>query len=175
MLVILADKHKKFLFVVPPFPPLGERRSCARHPCEDSFMVDNNESIPKQEWTSLTEARRRKHFWKISRVPSSINLSTTPLMVTSLLYWSKVIIQPMKHGNGDRTLELGPSVTMSCHPWDSNAKNKTHKIPGNKRPWFLVCLVSKLHSNQLQDQVAPNGQRTYSENPPNTMSHLFQA
>ncbi|MBW0544910.1 hypothetical protein O181_084625 [Austropuccinia psidii MF-1] len=50
-------------------------------------------------------------------------------MVTSLLNRRKVIIWPMKDGNGKRTFEVGPIVTMSCHPWNSNAKNKTHQIP----------------------------------------------
>ncbi|MBW0484386.1 hypothetical protein O181_024101 [Austropuccinia psidii MF-1] len=44
----------------------------------------------------------------------------------------------MKDGNGKRTFELGMIVTMSCHPWDSNAKQP------------------------LLAQVAPNGWRTYS-------------
>ncbi|MBW0574560.1 hypothetical protein O181_114275 [Austropuccinia psidii MF-1] len=43
-------------------------------------------------------------------------------MVTSLLDWSQVIIRPMKDGNGKRTFELGPIVTMSCQPWDSHSK-----------------------------------------------------
>ncbi|MBW0537570.1 hypothetical protein O181_077285 [Austropuccinia psidii MF-1] len=43
-------------------------------------------------------------------------------MVTSLLDQREVIIQPMKDGNGKRTFELGPIVTMSCHPRDANAK-----------------------------------------------------
>ncbi|MBW0522838.1 hypothetical protein O181_062553 [Austropuccinia psidii MF-1] len=43
-------------------------------------------------------------------------------MVTSLLDLRKVIIWPMKDGNGERTFKLGPIVTMSCHQWDSNAK-----------------------------------------------------
>ncbi|MBW0523800.1 hypothetical protein O181_063515 [Austropuccinia psidii MF-1] len=96
-------------------------------------------------------------------------------MVTSLLDWRKVIIRPMKDGNGRRTFELGPIVTMSCHPWDSNAKNKTHQIPHKKTLLLLICLASKLRGNPLQARVAPNGRRTYSANPPNTMSHLFQA
>ncbi|MBW0471420.1 hypothetical protein O181_011135 [Austropuccinia psidii MF-1] len=64
----------------------------------------------------------------ISPVPTSINLSTPLLghhsMVTSLLDWRKVIIQLMKDGDGKRRFELGPIVTMSCHPWDSNTKVK---------------------------------------------------
>ncbi|MBW0482894.1 hypothetical protein O181_022609 [Austropuccinia psidii MF-1] len=96
-------------------------------------------------------------------------------MVTLLLNQSKVIIQPMKDGNGKRTFELGPIVTMSGSPCDSNAKNKPHQIPHNKTHLFLVCLASKLRGNPRQAQVAPNGRRTYSESPPNTMSHIFQA
>ncbi|MBW0550347.1 hypothetical protein O181_090062 [Austropuccinia psidii MF-1] len=48
-------------------------------------------------------------------------------MVTSLLDRSEVIIWLMKDGDGKRTFELGPIVTMSCPPWDSNAKNKTQQ------------------------------------------------
>ncbi|MBW0484133.1 hypothetical protein O181_023848 [Austropuccinia psidii MF-1] len=43
-------------------------------------------------------------------------------MITLLLNQSEVIIQPMKDGDGKRIFELVPIVTMSCHPWDSNAK-----------------------------------------------------
>ncbi|MBW0553617.1 hypothetical protein O181_093332, partial [Austropuccinia psidii MF-1] len=96
-------------------------------------------------------------------------------MVTSLLGQSEVIIRPMKDSNGKRTFELGLIVTMSCHPWDSNAKNKTHQIPPDKTHPFNVCLASKPHGNPLLARVAPDDPRTYSANPPNTMSHLFLA
>ncbi|MBW0530035.1 hypothetical protein O181_069750 [Austropuccinia psidii MF-1] len=43
-------------------------------------------------------------------------------MVTSLLDRSNMIIGPMKDGDGKRQFELGPIITMSCHPWYSNAK-----------------------------------------------------
>ncbi|MBW0562147.1 hypothetical protein O181_101862 [Austropuccinia psidii MF-1] len=71
----------------------------------------------------------------------------------------------MNDGDGKRTFQLGPIVTMSCNPWDSNAK--THP--------FNVCLASKPCGNPLLARVAPDGQRTYSMNPPSTMSHLFLA
>ncbi|MBW0521673.1 hypothetical protein O181_061388 [Austropuccinia psidii MF-1] len=56
-------------------------------------------------------------------------------MVTSLLDQRKVIIQPKKDGNGKRKFKLGPIITMSCHPWDPNAKIKPSQhneppIPG---------------------------------------------
>ncbi|MBW0551701.1 hypothetical protein O181_091416, partial [Austropuccinia psidii MF-1] len=82
-------------------------------------------------------------------------------MVISLLNRNKVIIWPMKDGNGEGTFELGPIVTVSCHPWDSNAKNKTHHIPHDKTLRFHACLTSKPHGNPLQAQVAPNGWRAY--------------
>ncbi|MBW0470998.1 hypothetical protein O181_010713 [Austropuccinia psidii MF-1] len=48
-------------------------------------------------------------------------------MVTSLLHWSKVIIQTSKDGDGKRTFELGMILTMFCHQWDSNAKLKQNQ------------------------------------------------
>ncbi|MBW0520860.1 hypothetical protein O181_060575 [Austropuccinia psidii MF-1] len=90
-------------------------------------------------------------------VPSSIDFFTPLLghhpMVTSLPKWSEVIIHPMKDGDGTRTFELGPIVTMSSHPWDSNAKNKTHQIPHNKRPCFLICLARKLCGTQWSEDL----------------------
>ncbi|MBW0557392.1 hypothetical protein O181_097107 [Austropuccinia psidii MF-1] len=62
----------------------------------------------------------------------------------------------MKDGNGKRTFKLGPIVTMSCHPWDSNAKNKANGFHRNKTLPFLVCLARKLRGNQPQAPVAPN-------------------
>ncbi|MBW0486564.1 hypothetical protein O181_026279 [Austropuccinia psidii MF-1] len=86
-------------------------------------------------------------------------------MVTSLLDKSKVIILPMKDGNGERTFELGPIVTMSCHQWDSNAKNKTHQIHRDKTLPFLVCLASKSCGNPLEARVACN-EPSQTEEPP---------
>ncbi|MBW0505329.1 hypothetical protein O181_045044 [Austropuccinia psidii MF-1] len=56
-------------------------------------------------------------------------------MVTSLLDRSKVIIWPMKDGNGKRTFKLGLIVTMSFHPGDSNTKRtKPTKSPRQDSP-----------------------------------------
>ncbi|MBW0525003.1 hypothetical protein O181_064718 [Austropuccinia psidii MF-1] len=81
-----------------------------RHPCEDSFVEDNNESIPKREWTPGPQTGRLAQS-------SQVFICLPPLlghhpMVTSLLDWSKVIIRPMKDGDDKRTFELGPIVTM---------------------------------------------------------------
>ncbi|MBW0480910.1 hypothetical protein O181_020625 [Austropuccinia psidii MF-1] len=43
-------------------------------------------------------------------------------MVTLPLDQSKGIIQPMKDGDGKRTFELGPILTMSCQPCNANSK-----------------------------------------------------
>ncbi|MBW0553677.1 hypothetical protein O181_093392 [Austropuccinia psidii MF-1] len=95
--------HKKCSFVVQPFQPHSQWSSCPRHPCKDSFVVSNDESIPKQEWTLGPQTGQHKQFRMISPVPSSIDLSTPPPMVTSLLNWSKVTIRPMKDGDGNHT------------------------------------------------------------------------
>ncbi|MBW0584896.1 hypothetical protein O181_124611 [Austropuccinia psidii MF-1] len=50
-------------------------------------------------------------------------------MVTSVLDLREVIIRPMKDGNGERTFEIGPIVTMSCHRWDSNTKFASRANP----------------------------------------------
>ncbi|MBW0542859.1 hypothetical protein O181_082574, partial [Austropuccinia psidii MF-1] len=120
--------HKKCSFVVCPFRPHGQRSSCPRHPQEDSFVIDDDETISEREWTPGPQAGQQEQFQTISPVPSSINLSTPLLghhpMVTSLLNLSEGIICPMKACHGERTFKLGLIVTMSCHKWDPNAKVK---------------------------------------------------
>ncbi|MBW0586067.1 hypothetical protein O181_125782 [Austropuccinia psidii MF-1] len=67
--------HKKCSFVVCPFRPRGQRSSCPR---EDSFVVNDDETISKREWTPGPQAGRQERFQTISPVPSSIDLSTPP-------------------------------------------------------------------------------------------------
>ncbi|MBW0554287.1 hypothetical protein O181_094002 [Austropuccinia psidii MF-1] len=105
------QEHKKCLFVVQPFQICGQRSSHPRGPCKDSFVVKDDESIPERERTPGPQTGKREQFWTIRPVPSSIDLSTSPPMVTSLLDQSEVIIQPMKDGDGKRTFKLGPIVT----------------------------------------------------------------
>ncbi|MBW0508635.1 hypothetical protein O181_048350 [Austropuccinia psidii MF-1] len=76
--VACQQAHKKCLFVVQPFLPLGQRSSHPRCPCKDSFVVDNDESIPQLEWTLGPQKGQQERFWKINPVPSSIDLSTPP-------------------------------------------------------------------------------------------------
>ncbi|MBW0587367.1 hypothetical protein O181_127082, partial [Austropuccinia psidii MF-1] len=130
--------QKKCLFVVHPFRPRCWMSSHPRCPCEDSFVVNHDETISGDKWTLGPQAGRREQFRTISPVPSSINLSTPLLghhpMLTSLLDLSEVIIRPMKDGNGKRTFKLGPIVPMSCHQWDSNAKELFCEPSQTKEP-----------------------------------------
>ncbi|MBW0527541.1 hypothetical protein O181_067256 [Austropuccinia psidii MF-1] len=57
---------------------MGQRISRPRHPCKDSFVVDNDESIGKREWMLGPQTGRQEQFWTIKPVPSSINLFTPP-------------------------------------------------------------------------------------------------
>ncbi|MBW0505097.1 hypothetical protein O181_044812 [Austropuccinia psidii MF-1] len=66
------------MFAVRPFSPCGQRSSRPRRPCEDSFVVNNDESIPEREWIPGPQTGRREQFQTISLVPSSINLTTPP-------------------------------------------------------------------------------------------------
>ncbi|MBW0511542.1 hypothetical protein O181_051257 [Austropuccinia psidii MF-1] len=73
------------------------------------------------------------------------------LMVTSLLNQSEVIIPPMKDGNGERTFELGPIVSLSCHPWDSNTKVK----PNQPNPPQQDSPIPSLPREQTPRQPTP--------------------
>ncbi|MBW0580505.1 hypothetical protein O181_120220 [Austropuccinia psidii MF-1] len=88
--------HKKCLFFVCPFRPRSQRSSRPRRPCKDSFVVNDDETIFKHEWTPRPQAVQQERFRTISLVPPSIDLSTHNPMVTSLLNRSEVIIRPMK-------------------------------------------------------------------------------
>ncbi|MBW0540248.1 hypothetical protein O181_079963, partial [Austropuccinia psidii MF-1] len=70
--------HKKFLFVVHPFRPCGQRSSHPRCPHEDSFLVNDDETISMRKWTLGSQTGQWEQFQTISLVPSSINLSTPP-------------------------------------------------------------------------------------------------
>ncbi|MBW0553459.1 hypothetical protein O181_093174 [Austropuccinia psidii MF-1] len=70
--------HKKCFFIVRPFRPHGQRSSCPRHPCKDSFVVNDDETISERKWTPGPQAARWEQFRTISPVPSSTNVSTPP-------------------------------------------------------------------------------------------------
>ncbi|MBW0585811.1 hypothetical protein O181_125526 [Austropuccinia psidii MF-1] len=79
----------------------------------------------------------------------------------------------MKDGDGEWTLELGTIVTMSCHQWDSNAKNKNPQIPQTRlsRSYFSsranpAATHSRAEWNLMVRgiirQTLPNRRATYS-------------
>ncbi|MBW0558068.1 hypothetical protein O181_097783, partial [Austropuccinia psidii MF-1] len=70
--------NKKFSFVVGPFQPRSQRSLRPRRPCDDSFVLDDDETISERKWTPGPQAGRQERFRTISPVPSSINLSTPP-------------------------------------------------------------------------------------------------
>ncbi|MBW0585173.1 hypothetical protein O181_124888 [Austropuccinia psidii MF-1] len=70
--------QKKCSFVVRPFRPQGQRSSCPRRPREDSFVVNNDETISERGWTPRPQAGQWEQFQTISPVPSSINFPTPP-------------------------------------------------------------------------------------------------
>ncbi|MBW0517070.1 hypothetical protein O181_056785 [Austropuccinia psidii MF-1] len=113
--------HKKCLFVVRPFRPHAQD-ALTRTPLGPTmikpFPRGNGRPDPKQ--ADGNDSRQLALSPQVSICPPP--LLGHHAMVTSLLNWSKVIIRPMKDGNGKRTFVLGPIGTMSCHPWDSNAK-----------------------------------------------------
>ncbi|MBW0523317.1 hypothetical protein O181_063032 [Austropuccinia psidii MF-1] len=59
----------------PPLLTTRQRSSRPRRPCEDSFVVSDDETISKHKWTLRPQAGRRERFWTICPVPSSIDLS----------------------------------------------------------------------------------------------------
>ncbi|MBW0541253.1 hypothetical protein O181_080968 [Austropuccinia psidii MF-1] len=70
--------RKKCLFVVQPLQTRGKRSSLPRHPCEESFVVNDDERIPKREWTPGPQTGIWERFQTISPVPSSIEFYTPP-------------------------------------------------------------------------------------------------
>ncbi|MBW0549314.1 hypothetical protein O181_089029 [Austropuccinia psidii MF-1] len=121
-------------------------------------------------------------------VPAQDALARTPLWSTMMEpYLSANGHQDPKlaDGNNSRRLALmamarGHSIlgqSSPCLVTDGiqMPKTKTPRIPPNMTLPFLVCLASKPRGNPLQAQVAPDGQRNYSANPPKPKSHLFLA
>ncbi|MBW0558299.1 hypothetical protein O181_098014 [Austropuccinia psidii MF-1] len=74
MLVMLANKHTRNAHLLSD-PSNHDARGV---PNKDSFVVYNDESIPKCELTPGPQTGRQAQFWTISPVPSSIDFSTPP-------------------------------------------------------------------------------------------------
>ncbi|MBW0486212.1 hypothetical protein O181_025927 [Austropuccinia psidii MF-1] len=167
MLLLLTDKHTRNACLLSNLSDHAARGvpaqdAVARTPLWSTMMKvfpsGNGYRDPKQ--AEGNNSRQLALSLPVSICPPPL-LGHHP-MVTSLLDWSKVLIQTMKDGNGKRISELGPIVTISCHPWDSNTKIKQDPPnPPNKTHPFHVCLGSKPRGNPLHAQVEPNGWKTY--------------
>ncbi|MBW0539667.1 hypothetical protein O181_079382 [Austropuccinia psidii MF-1] len=130
-----------------------------------SFVVNDYESIPKQEWTPGPQTGRQEHFCTISPVPSSINSSIPPPRPPSD---GRFTPQPEKNDYpADEGWQWQENIQAwaNCHTWDLNAKNKTHQIPHYNTHPFLICLASKLRGNPLQAQVAADEPSQHDETP----------
>ncbi|MBW0508229.1 hypothetical protein O181_047944 [Austropuccinia psidii MF-1] len=74
VLVMLANKHTRNSHFLSN-PSDHKARGV---PDQDSFVVNDDESIPKCELMPGPQTGRWEQFWTISPVPSSINFSTPP-------------------------------------------------------------------------------------------------
>ncbi|MBW0501496.1 hypothetical protein O181_041211 [Austropuccinia psidii MF-1] len=108
---------------------------------------------------------------KISPVPSSIDLSTHYPMVTSLLDWSKVVIRPMKDGNGKRTFEVGLIITHGI----KTPKTKPSKSPATRllRSFELALPPSVEPSQYNETPISGTSQSSKSQvqSHEDTMTH----
>ncbi|MBW0554184.1 hypothetical protein O181_093899 [Austropuccinia psidii MF-1] len=128
-----------------------------RRRCEDSFVADNDESIPKREWTPGPQTARREQFWTVSPVPSSIDLLTQDPMVTSLLDRTEVIICPMKDGDGKRKFELGPIITMGFEcKIKFSFSSLTHFSSCNHTDFFPLHIEQNQPNPPGQDSPVPS-------------------
>ncbi|MBW0568427.1 hypothetical protein O181_108142 [Austropuccinia psidii MF-1] len=127
MLVILADKHTRNA----PLLANPSGHVAREAPAQDALARTPLWLTMKKVFPSRNGHRDPKQADRndSGQLALSLPVSICPppllghhLMVTSLLDQTEVIIWPMNDGNGKRTSALGLIITMSCHPWDSNAK-----------------------------------------------------
>ncbi|MBW0530873.1 hypothetical protein O181_070588 [Austropuccinia psidii MF-1] len=107
-----------------------------------AFLSGNGRWDPKQA---------DGHYFGQSAQSPQVLICPPPLlghhpMVTSLLYQSEVIIQPMKDGDGKRKFGLGRIVPMSFHSWDSNAKFalRANSAATNPRPKWHPMVTGRI-------------------------------
>ncbi|MBW0532383.1 hypothetical protein O181_072098 [Austropuccinia psidii MF-1] len=122
MLVMLADKNPKNAHSLCDHSDHGARGDPAqdalvRTPLLSMIM----ESFPSRNGLPDPKMADENNSGQLALFPP-VSICPPPLqghhpMVTSLLERREVIIRPMKHGNGERTFELGLIVTMGFkHP-----------------------------------------------------------
>ncbi|MBW0502310.1 hypothetical protein O181_042025 [Austropuccinia psidii MF-1] len=155
MLVMLADKHtRNTCLLCDP----SDQDTLARTPLWSAMMKE----LPSGNGLQDPKQAEGNDSGQLAQSPQVL-ICQPPLlghhpMVTSLLDRSKVIIRPMKDGNGGRTFEL---VLI----------NQTNQIPCNETLPLLVCLASKLRSNRPWAQVAPNDEPPIPGPSPSSKPH----
>ncbi|MBW0484205.1 hypothetical protein O181_023920 [Austropuccinia psidii MF-1] len=142
MLVMLADKHTRNAHLLSnpsdhAARGVSNQDALMRTPLWSTMM----KAFPSRNGHRDPKQGDRNGSGRLSQSPQ-VSICPPPLlghypMVSSLLDQSKVIIRPMKDDNGKRTFKLGPIVTMSCHPWDSNAKQPT-PCPSGIQCWEVL-------------------------------------
>ncbi|MBW0530525.1 hypothetical protein O181_070240 [Austropuccinia psidii MF-1] len=170
--------HKKCSFVVRPFQPQGQRSSRPRSPHEDSFVVDDDETISESEWRLGPQEGQREQFRTISPVPSSIDLSTPPPRPPSNGHFTPQPERSYYLANEEWQWKEDIRAWADCHHVFSpmgfkrqsklsfsslshfSSRNNTDFFPllieenpphpPDKTLPFLVCLASKPHGNPLQ-------------------------
>ncbi|MBW0581798.1 hypothetical protein O181_121513, partial [Austropuccinia psidii MF-1] len=145
MLVMLADKHTRNVFSLSA-PSNHEARgvlaqdALARTPLWSTIMKRYPSANGHRDLKQADGNDSRQLALSAQAFICPPTLLGHHPMVTSLLDLSKVIIRPMKDGDGKSTFELGLIVTMSCHRWDSNAKpprqdSPIPSLPCKQTPW----------------------------------------
>ncbi|MBW0486164.1 hypothetical protein O181_025879 [Austropuccinia psidii MF-1] len=160
MLVMLADKHTRNACLLSN--PSGHvargvpnQDTLVRTPLwltiMEAFPSRNESQDPKQEDGNNSRQLAQSPQVSICPLPPR-----PPPMVTSLIDWSKVIIRPMKDGNGKRTFKLGLIVTMSRNPTDFFALHIEQKPPNTlQQDSPIPCMP---HKNTLgQPTPGPSG------------------
>ncbi|MBW0487220.1 hypothetical protein O181_026935 [Austropuccinia psidii MF-1] len=98
-----------------PFLTISPEEIIPQTHYEDSFIVENNESIPKQEWPrdldQADENTSAQLAWFSQVLNCPPHLPGAHPMVTSLFDWNEMIILPMKDGDGTKTFQLRLIVT----------------------------------------------------------------
>ncbi|MBW0574909.1 hypothetical protein O181_114624 [Austropuccinia psidii MF-1] len=135
MLVMLANNHIKDAFLL-----CNPSDHVARGvPAQDTLVVDNDESIPKQEWMPQTQTGRGEFFCMISPVPSNIDLSTPPPRPPSNGHLTPQPERSDYLANGGWQWQEDIKARANCHPWDSNAKLED-LFCSNKKAILLLIL-----------------------------------
>ncbi|MBW0569071.1 hypothetical protein O181_108786 [Austropuccinia psidii MF-1] len=153
---MLADKHSRNACLLSA-PSNNARRGApnqdtlTRTPLWSTIMkvFASWNGVPDPKLADRNASGQLAWFLQVSTCPPPL-LGHHP-MVTLLLDWRKVIIWPIKDGNGKRRFKLRPIFSMSCHPWDSNSKVKQNQL----NPLQQDSPIPSLPCRQTPRQLTP--------------------